>query len=233
MRILFVRHGQPDYATDTLTEMGKLQAEAVVPRLMGEGITEIYSSTMGRAKQTAEPFSKATGIPVTRLDFMREIVWGTDSKEEIAFGGHPWLFLPEYVKSGGSLMPWEWQKEEAFRDNVKLHKSVERVISGADAWLLELGFTREGEFYRVTGDNTDKTIAIFSHGGASTVLISHMLNIPLLSSFLVIRPYFTSVSVILLDGNKGDLTQAKVEILTDDRHVPRNADVGRIDNKVD
>ena len=63
MRIVLVRHGKPDYATDSLTELGKLQAEATAPRLMREGISEIYSSTMGRALQTAEPFPRFRGSP--------------------------------------------------------------------------------------------------------------------------------------------------------------------------
>ena len=41
MRIIFVRHGEPDYAHDCLTEMGKLQAVAAAERLRNEGIEEI------------------------------------------------------------------------------------------------------------------------------------------------------------------------------------------------
>ena len=33
MRILIVRHGDPDYKTDTLTERGRAQAEAVALRM--------------------------------------------------------------------------------------------------------------------------------------------------------------------------------------------------------
>ena len=32
MRILIIRHGDPDYKTDTLTERGRAQAEAVALR---------------------------------------------------------------------------------------------------------------------------------------------------------------------------------------------------------
>ena len=41
MRIVFVRHGEPDYERDCLTEKGKLQAKAAAKRLVRENIQEI------------------------------------------------------------------------------------------------------------------------------------------------------------------------------------------------
>ena len=76
MRIIFVRHGEPDYANDCLTETGKKQAEAAAKRLVREGISEIYSSPMGRAYQTAECTAKLLNLPITVLDYMHEISWG-------------------------------------------------------------------------------------------------------------------------------------------------------------
>ena len=53
MRILFIRHGEPDYEHDCLTETGRLQAAAAARRLEREGIGKIYSSPNGRASETA------------------------------------------------------------------------------------------------------------------------------------------------------------------------------------
>ena len=55
MLLYIVRHGDPIYETDTLTERGKLQAEAVGQRMFDAGIDRIFSSPMGRAKETADP----------------------------------------------------------------------------------------------------------------------------------------------------------------------------------
>ena len=54
MRIIFVRHGEPDYQRDCLTETGREQAAAAAERLAGEGIVEIYASPCGLARQTAD-----------------------------------------------------------------------------------------------------------------------------------------------------------------------------------
>ena len=87
MRILFVRHGAPDYKNDCLTELGREQAEAVSRRLLPEGISEIYASPYGRAAETAAYTASRLSLPVTTLPYMHEIGWSGD---DLPFGGHPW-----------------------------------------------------------------------------------------------------------------------------------------------
>ena len=229
MRILFIRHGKPDYKTDSLLEIGKVQADAVAARVKGEGISEIYSSTMGRAVQTAEPTSKLLGLDVTSFDFMREINWGNTNGEELLFDGHPWFTIPNMIKNGESVLYEDWYNREPFKRNDKLLKSVKRVTDGADAWLKTLGFEREGEYYRVKEEN-NKTIAMFSHGGSSTVFLSHIMNIPFPRMCSVFRPYFTSVTVVEFSGKVGELCSPKFRLMSDERHVPRDDDTGLIDN---
>ena len=53
MRILFIRHGDPDYTIDSLTEQGKIEAELLSQKLSKMKIDYIYSSTLGRAIDTA------------------------------------------------------------------------------------------------------------------------------------------------------------------------------------
>ena len=89
MRIIFVRHGHPNYEKDCLTELGQLHAAAAAERLAGEGITEIYSSTCGRAYETARHVADTLGLTVVPCDFMREISWGSVDGEPLDFNGHP------------------------------------------------------------------------------------------------------------------------------------------------
>ena len=62
MLLYIVRHGDPIYETDSLTERGKLQAEAVGKRIYDSKIDRIFSSPMGRAMETAEPACNLLGI---------------------------------------------------------------------------------------------------------------------------------------------------------------------------
>ena len=55
MKLLLIRHGDPNYEADCLTDKGKKQAEFLSQRLiLTEQIQEIYTSPMGRAIQTAQ-----------------------------------------------------------------------------------------------------------------------------------------------------------------------------------
>ena len=53
MRLLIVRHGDPDYEHDTLTEKGWREAELLAERLSKLNVKEFYVSPLGRAKDTA------------------------------------------------------------------------------------------------------------------------------------------------------------------------------------
>ena len=73
MLLYIVRHGDPDYVTDTLTERGKIQAEAVANRMRDSKIDRVYSSPMGRARQTAEPTCRMLGLPCEIEEWAHEI----------------------------------------------------------------------------------------------------------------------------------------------------------------
>ena len=55
MRLIFVRHAEPDYVHDSLTEKGFKEAEILVNRTKNWRPDEVYCSPMGRAQRTMEP----------------------------------------------------------------------------------------------------------------------------------------------------------------------------------
>ena len=73
MLLYIVRHGDPIYETDSLTERGKLQAEAVGKRMAASKIDRIFSSPMGRAIQTAKPACRLLGLEYTIEEWAHEI----------------------------------------------------------------------------------------------------------------------------------------------------------------
>ena len=79
MRVILVRHGDPDYLRDCLTQNGHKHAAAVAQRLADEGISEIYSSPCGRAYETASYTALLLNLPIVKLDFMREISWAASA----------------------------------------------------------------------------------------------------------------------------------------------------------
>ena len=217
MRIIFVRHGHPDYAHDCLTELGRQHAAAAALRLQDEGIEAIYSSTHGRAMGTASHLAEALHLPVTGCEFMREINWGSVDGEPLFADGHPWDTVDRMVAQGESLVDPDWQNSESFRRN-RVVQCVEKVAAGTDAWLATLGYTREGLYYRA-GKDTKRTIAAFGHGGASTAILAHLFNLPFPFVTSTMGPDYTGITIVELPDVEGALVKPRLEMLNDARHI--------------
>jgi len=72
MRFLIIRHAEPYYPTDSLTEKGVREAELLSHRLVNEHIDFAYVSPLGRAKMTAAPTLKKIGKTATELEWLKE-----------------------------------------------------------------------------------------------------------------------------------------------------------------
>lgn len=217
MRIVFVRHGHPNYKDDCLTELGHLHAEAAAKRLENEPFDAIFSSTCGRARETAEHIAKPHGLDVTSYDFIREVRWGNKDKE-IFMDGNPWNLVDYMVKEGQTLMSHSWREEFPFAEDDVYLSCYDTVCEGIDTWLRELGLTREGEYYRV-GKVKHETVAMVSHGGASQAALAHMFNLPAPFACRAICPNFTAITVVTLNGAEGELISPRFEIMNDARHI--------------
>lgn len=217
MRIIFVRHGHPNYDLDCLTPLGHLHGEAVAERLKEEPVERIFSSTHGRAMETAEHIDSNFHLGVEGLEFMRETRWGSENGEPILNDGHPWSVSDYMVEQGMDLMDKEWESGEFYRNN-KLVKNAAHLAEGLDEWLASLGYTREGDYYRV-GNVVHHTVVMVSHGGASTAALGHLFNLPLPFLFSAVCPDYTAVTVVSFSEKEGALVAPKFEIANDARHI--------------
>jgi len=219
MRIIFVRHGEPNYEKDCLTELGRIQAEKAAIRLKGEGISAIYASPLGRADETAAYASRELGLPVTTLDFMREVNWGSADGNPLFSDGHPWNIADEMSRQGLNLNDTGWRNSPYFKTNTVV-PCVDRVEREIDVWLESLGYKRTGAGYDHTiSENEHRTIALFSHGGSSAAAMGHILNLPFPYMCALFHMDFTSISIIRFDKNKGACTFPCLELGNDGRHV--------------
>ena len=219
MRIIFIRHGEPDYEKDDLTETGFKQAELVAPRLKDEGIEEIWSSTHGRAISTAKPTAELLGLPVKTVDFMREVTWGSTTGEKLFAGGHPWDIADEMARLGMNLNDPDWRSNQFFRNN-RVLDCVDTVESGIDEWLAEHGYKRNGLYYEHTvEEDKHHTIAMFSHGGSSSVAIAHIMNLPFPYVCALLHMEFTGITILRMDKRIGPCTLPCLELANDGRHV--------------
>ena len=220
MRIIFVRHGDPDYARDCLTDKGRRQAELAAERLEGEGIGQIWSSPQGRAMQTAQAASARLGIaPVRVLDCMHEICWGSADGTPAVAGGNPWNIADQLVREGWDLTRADWREHPYFRANLAAPEA-DKVARGIDAWLEGLGCRREGLYYRcLSPESAEATVALFGHGGSSAAAMAHILNLPFPYLCGTLRLPFTGITVLRIGRKPGQPAMPVVELASDGRHL--------------
>ncbi len=175
MKLLIIRHGDPDYVKDSLTEQGWKEAECLAERLSKLDIRQFYVSPLGRAKDTASQTLKKMGRTAQECQWLREFA-PTIQRPDREKKTIVWDWLPE---------DWTCVKEFYDRDQWK-HTSVmkdggvdqeyEWVSQSFDQLLAEYGYLRKDNYYQVTEENTD-TLVFFTHFGAGCVLVSHLLGI--------------------------------------------------------
>ncbi len=219
MRLFFIRHGEPNYVDDCLTETGKKQAAAAAERLLLEPLDEIYSSPNGRAYETASHTAKAQNLPITVLDYMHEISWGG---EGIPAEGHPWT-LGDWMleRENFDFYSQNWREHPYFRGNVAV-EYLDRISGELDGATAFHGYRQEG---RRSACDTDReeTIALFSHGGSGACALAHLLKLPFpyVSSAL---PYdFTSIIILNFPVRPGAWVFPRVELFNDTAHIRKTA----------
>ncbi|SCY52940.1 histidine phosphatase family protein [Butyrivibrio sp. INlla14] len=222
MRLIFVRHGDPDYQHDCLTETGRQQAASTALRLHDEKIKAIYSSPMGRARETASFTAKDHGLDVQNLDFMHEIWWGDkdpdiEDSRKIPFEGHPWSIAYKALTSEPSYAGEKsWEEHPYFKNNICMDY-FDRINTGIDNLLLQYGLKREGDFYRCVQENSD-TIALFAHGGSGAILFSHLLAISFPIVLTTLPFGVCSVSIFAFDAMEGEMAIPRLELFNDMNH---------------
>ncbi len=226
MRILLVRHGDPDYATDSLTTAGRSEAQALARRLAKQGVDRLFCSTLGRARETAAHIGAAIGQTATVLPWTSELGhWGLGGSTkswriDATRWGHDsaWDMHGETVRAAA---PWpaqaDWAEIAPLRGQGCAEAFAE-LQAASDAWLAELGYQREGGRYRIVAGHRD-TICLACHGGFGLTWLAHLLELPVP---LVWTGFFmpcSSVTTILFDERSTQWAVPRVIGLGDISHL--------------
>ena len=207
MRMIFIRHGDPDYEHDTLTQKGWREAKLLAERVAGWKITDLYVSPLGRAQDTASLSLKALGRTARTLPWLREFRAPVNDPKR-GDGVIPWDFYP----GDWTRIPQMYDKD-GFADTPimksgHVKEEFAQVCRGLDALLEEYGYVREGNLYRTDAGKAadrDATIVLFCHMGVTLYLMGHLLGISpvALTSGFFLAP--TSVTVLASEERENGL----------------------------
>lgn len=174
MRIMLIRHGDPDYEKDSLTEQGWKEAELLSERLAKEEITEFFVSPLGRAKDTAAPTLRKMNRTAEECEWLREF----SPQIRKPYGGNPskivWDWLPsEWTKREKFFRRDLWYTEPSLAEG-GVREEYDWVADGFDGVLAEHGYVRDGDLYRAERANRE-TLVFFCHFGVANVILSHLI----------------------------------------------------------
>lgn len=175
MKLLIVRHADPDYSIDSLTPTGWKEAELLSERLTKLDVKAFYVSPLGRAKDTASLTLKKLEREATECSWLREFPpqISRPDKEEKTIA---WDWLPgDWTKDERYYGKDTWYTTETMSEG-QVGEEYHRVTHGLDQLLSSHGYEREGAYYRAVRANTD-TIILFCHFGLECVLLGHLLGI--------------------------------------------------------
>lgn len=222
MLFIYIRHGAPIYDPDSLTPLGRRQAEAVGKRLAAYGVDRIYASTSQRAIETAKPASELLGKEIIELDFANEghAWWDFCRKNEN--GEHTWatnvprykaMFSCEEVRSLGR----EWYNHPMFEDT-NFARGMKRIQSESDTFFASLGYEHdlENNCYKAVRPNEER-VAMFAHHGFGIAFLSCILDIPYPMFVTKFDMCHSGMTVIEFSGE--DIVYPRTLQLSSDAHL--------------
>ncbi|MCQ2427035.1 MAG: histidine phosphatase family protein [Clostridia bacterium] len=220
MKLYLIRHGDPNYKDNCLTPLGHVQAEALAERMTEINPTRLYTSTYGRARETAEHTANKLGMPITELDFIHEINTtrpDMDGKENYR-DYTAWVGTEKMAAEGIDLRNCDWDNSLLWNGN-RIKPDNERVVAGFDAWLETLGYKREGLYYRVVEKDRELRPMVFAHGGSITCVLAHVFGLHPLFFVNFLRINCTGITVLEFEGETGTLCCPRLTALNDHSHI--------------
>ena len=205
MDIIFIRHGQPQWAVDGisqtdpfLTPLGHEQAKLAAHRLGHDPRppAELIVSPALRSQQTAEPIAGATGLDMVTIDDLVEVKmpdWEGVTEEKVIE-----IFMTTKHRS-----PSEWW--DGLPGGESFRTFHDRVTTALDTLLAERGMVRDSSDDQLWHVESDPgRLVIVAHGGTDSVCLTHLLGIPPApwewEKFVLFHASFARVKMIPLAG---------------------------------
>ena len=218
MKLIFVRHGDPDYSIDSLTEKGWKEAELVSNRIAPMEVSQYYVSPLGRAKDTASFTLQKTGRTAIVCDWLQEFPCRIDRPDDTTKKNIAWDWLPQdWTADPAYLDKDAWCETEIMKaggvDVVNRH-----VIEQFDKLLEEWGYVRDGLLYRAEKPNRD-TLVFFCHFGLECVLLGHLMNVSPMILWHNACAAPTSVTTVITEERREGIASFRVNSFGDISHL--------------
>lgn len=205
MKIILIRHAEPDYKNNTLTEEGFKEIESLGHHYSDNDFDYVYSSPLNRAFLTAKAVIKNKEIVV--LDWLKEFEGRVliNGQKQVA-----WDIVPSYVNEHPELLTYEYKNMDIIKDS-NVNENIDQIYDGFDKLLAKHGYFREKCTYRVTNGNDD-TIVIFCHFCMMNILMSRLFNVPYLT--LALNTFCPPTGITTLESEEREKGYANFRLVS-------------------
>ena len=219
MLLYIVRHGDPDYSTDSLTARGIVQAEAVGKRIADSKIDRIFSSPMGRARQTAEPACRMLGLEYSVEEWTREISPHVKTPFPDGVRKSVTVIQNTHYRANGNInLDYDHSLECAGFSESTMGEALAYLEENGKDFLERLGYREENGIYRILRPNEEK-VALFCHGAFSRAWLSILLHIPVHLMWSDFGYTHTGVTILHFKNNADGFTAPKCLCYSDMSHL--------------
>lgn len=175
MWLTLIRHAEPAYVVGGvawsdpgLTDLGQRQAAMVAERVAGWQVDEIWVSAMVRARETAEPIARLSGVEPVVMEWLGEI------RNPPEWDGSPAEEIEEFFARAGERSVEElWEGAPGGESFRAFHQ---RVGTGLQAAFAERGITPVGGIHLWDGLD-DRRVVVVAHGGTNALIIGRLLGV--------------------------------------------------------
>lgn len=218
MKLLIIRHGDPNYAGDSLTEKGWKEAEYLSERLAKSDIKAFYVSPLGRAKDTASLTLKKMDRTAEECLWLREFDAPIDRPDAPGRKQVTWDWLPQdWMAEKNFFLPDRWHENPILQAG-KVKEEYDWVVGNFDALLERHGYRRDGLFYRAVEPNND-AIVLFCHFALECVLLSHLLNVSPMVLWHGTCAAPTSVTTVVTEERRRGIASFRISAFGDISHL--------------
>ncbi len=218
MRLLFIRHAEPDYTTDSLTAKGLREADLLVPRMEKEHFDVCYCSTMGRAKQTAAPFLNKLGRDAIYCDWLREFEHPIKLPDG-SLNCIPWDLDPYIWTSAGEHFNKDTWFDSELAKTGSIREYALEVYRGIDDVLAENGYVyREKNLFDAVRSN-HRTLLFVCHFGVMSVILGHLLGLSPMQLWHVTGAPCSSVTQVYTEEIAPGTATFKINYYGDTSHL--------------
>ena len=178
MKIMIIRHAEPDYSIDSLTAKGRREAEMLSRRLVKtareEHVSGVYVSPCGRAMDTASYVLKQTGLHAEVLPWLTEFR-GVCLDPDRGYVKNCWDFRPRTWLGRPLLYDPEHFYEDPLLQGGNVKEIWDETTQGVDRILADHGYTRDGGIW-TCANNRDDVLMLFCHFGIGMAVAAYLTS---------------------------------------------------------